>query len=71
MKKTNSINIDETLKKLEAISEWFERQKEPNIEEGLKKTEEAARLLEESRKRLREIENTFEEVKKIAGRENM
>lgn len=70
-KKTGTINIDETLKKLEEISLWFERQKEPNIEEGLEKVEEAARLIEESRHRLSEIENRFEKVEKIIkGKEN-
>lgn len=65
MKKTESVNIDETLKKLEQIALWFEEQNEPNLEEGLKKIEEAALLLESSRQRLGEIENRFDEVKKI------
>lgn len=71
MKKTNPVNIDETLKKLERIAVWFEEQDEPNLEEGLKKIEEAALLLESSRKRLGEIENRFDEVKKIVGQRNM
>ncbi len=68
MKKTDAINIDETLKKLEGIAEWFEKQREPKLEEGLKKMEEAALLLSASRKRLGEIENRFDEVKKIVDR---
>ncbi len=72
MKKTTAtVNVDETLKKLERIAEWFEKQDEPSLEEGLKKIEEAAILIEASRKRLGEIENRFDEVKKIVDRGNM
>lgn len=72
MKKTTAtVNVDETLKKLERIAEWFEKQDEPSLEEGLKKIEEAAILVEASRKRLGEIENRFDEVKKIVDRGNM
>ena len=63
-KKSEPVSIDETLKKLEEIALWFERQNEPSLEEGLKKVEGAAVLLEASRKRLGEIENRFVEVKK-------
>lgn len=68
MKKSNPVNIDETLKKLEAIAEWFDTRNEPDIEEGLLKVEEAARLLSAGRERLAQIENRFEEVKKMVSR---
>ncbi len=68
MKKAGRISLDETLKKLERIAEWFEKQNEPNLEEGLKKVEEAALLLKESRERLGEIENRFDEVRRIVDR---
>lgn len=72
MKKTTAmVNVDETLKKLERIAEWFEKQDELSLEEGLKKIEEAAILIEASRKRLGEIENRFDEVKKIVDRGNI
>ncbi len=71
MKKEQTTNIDETLKKLEAVKEWFDRQSEPNIEEGLKKVEEASLLVSEGRKRLAEIENRFEEIKKTMEREKI
>lgn len=72
MKKTTAtVNVDETLKKLERIAEWFEKQDEPSLEEGLKKIEEAAILVEASRRRLGEIENRFDEVKKIVDRGNI
>ncbi|MBI2120879.1 MAG: exodeoxyribonuclease VII small subunit [Parcubacteria group bacterium] len=63
-KKTNGVNLNETLKKLEAISQWFDSRKEVDVEEGLKKVKEGAELIRESKKRLAEIENEFEEVKK-------
>jgi len=52
------------LKKLLAISEWFEKQEEVDVEEGLKKVKEAAVLIKASRERLKEVENEFEEIKK-------
>jgi len=63
-KKTNGINLNETLKKLEAISTWFDSQREVDVEEGLKKVKEGAELIKASKVRLSEIENEFEEVKK-------
>lgn len=68
MKKSNPANIDETIKKLEAIAEWFDSRNEPDLEQGLLKVEEAARLLSVGRERLAEIENRFEAVKKMVGR---
>ncbi len=63
-KKTNGVNLSETLKKLEAISSWFDSQREVDVEEGLKKVKEGAELIKTSKARLAEIENEFEEVKK-------
>jgi exonuclease VII small subunit len=64
MKNTNGVNLNETLKKLEAISSWFDSQREVDVEEGLKKVKEGAELIKASKARLSEIENEFEEVKK-------
>jgi len=63
-KKTNGVNLNETLKKLEAISSWFDSQREVDVEEGLKKVKEGAELIKASKARLAEIENEFLEVKK-------
>lgn len=57
-------NIGESLRKLEAIVEWFDAQEEVDVEKGLEKVREGAVLVKESRARLRELENVFEEVKK-------
>lgn len=58
------INLNESLKKLEVIASWFESRREVDVEEGLKKVKEGALLAKEAKKRLQEIENEFEEVKR-------
>jgi exonuclease VII small subunit len=63
-KNSNEVNLNETLKKLEVISSWFDSQREVDVEEGLKKVKEGAELIKASKERLSEIENEFEEVKK-------
>ena len=57
-------NINESLKKLEEIVDWFEKQREVDVEAGLEKVREGARLIKIARERLKQIENEFEEVKK-------
>lgn len=63
MTKTN-INLTETIKKLRAITTWFESQDEIDVEKGLERIKEGAELIKSSRTRLKELENEFEEVKK-------
>lgn len=58
------LNLTEALKQLEEINTWFESQKEIDVEKGLEKVREGAKLVKASRERLQEIENEFEEVKK-------
>ena len=60
----NKTNLNTSLKKLAEIVEWFERQEEVDVEEGLEKVKEGASLIKSSRERLKEIENEFEEIKK-------
>jgi hypothetical protein len=57
-------NLSQNLSKLRAIAEWFETREEIDVEEGLKKVKEAAAIIKESKERLKDIENEFEEVKK-------
>lgn len=57
-------NLSENLKKLSAISDWFEEREDVDVEEGLKKVKDAVKLIKESKERLKEIENEFEDVKK-------
>jgi exonuclease VII small subunit len=64
MVKDKTDNLDANLKKLSLIAKEFEEQEGINIEESLKKIKEAVALVKASRKRLKEIENEFEEIKK-------
>jgi len=57
-------NLNDNLKKLSEITEWFEGQEEVDIEEGLKKVKEAVDLIKASKERLKAVENEFEEIKK-------
>ena len=63
-------NLSENLKKLSEITKWFENQEEVDIEEGLKKVKEAVELIKASKKRLKAVENEFEEIKKEVALED-
>lgn len=65
--KPNIKNLSNNLKRLFEITDWFEKQEEVDIEEGLKKVKEAATLIKASKERLKTIENEFEEIKKEVG----
>ncbi|MDO8663263.1 MAG: hypothetical protein Q7K28_00260 [Candidatus Wildermuthbacteria bacterium] len=64
MPKQESKNLNENLKRLGEISEWFDNQEDVDVEEGLNRVKEAVLLIKESKERLKEIENEFEEIKK-------
>jgi len=64
MTKKENNNLGELIDNLSKISEWFESQEEIDIEVGLQKIKEATTLIKESKKRLKEVENEFEEIKK-------
>ena len=57
-------NISDSLKKLESIASWFEKESEVDVEEGLKKVKEGAQLIKELKSKLKEVSNEFEEIKK-------
>ena len=57
-------NLNNNLKKLAEIAEWFDNREEVDVEEGLDKVKEAVVLIKESKERLKQIENEFEEIKK-------
>jgi len=63
MPKETKSNLSESLKKLEQISDWFDEQKEIDLEKGLLKVKEGAKLIKESRAQLKDIENEFGEIK--------
>jgi len=58
--------LTDSLKNIQSIIAWFENQEEVDVEKGLEKIKEGAKLIQESRIRLREIENEFEVSKLIA-----
>ncbi len=68
-KKKEKADLSKNLSRLSEIAEWFESQKEVDVEEGLKKIKEAAELTKKSGQRLKEIENEFEEIKADIERE--
>lgn len=63
-------NLNNSLKKLAEIVDWFEKQEEIDVESGLEKVKEGASLIKSSRERLKEIENEFEEVKKSIAKDS-
>lgn len=62
--KQENSSLNANLKRLTEITEWFDGQKEVDVEEGLSKVKEAAELIKASKARLKEVENEFEEIKK-------
>ncbi|MBU0547078.1 MAG: exodeoxyribonuclease VII small subunit [Patescibacteria group bacterium] len=69
--KINSKNLNNNLKRLSEISEWFDNQDEIDVEEGLNKVKEAVKLIKVSQERLKGIKNEFEEIKKEIGVEDI
>jgi hypothetical protein len=61
-KKTNSLN--DNLKQLAEISEWFNSQKELDVETGIEKVKIAAALIKSSKEKLNKLENEFKEIEK-------
>ena len=62
--KPDSKNLSNNLKRLAAITKWFDDQEDIDVEEGLNKVKEAVALIKASKERLKGIENEFEEIKK-------
>ena len=69
--KPDTKNLNNSLKRLAEITEWFDNQEEIDVEEGLKKVKTAVELIKVGKERLKTIENEFEEIKKgIDGEED-
>jgi exodeoxyribonuclease VII small subunit len=64
MAKQGKESIGQSLSKLEAIVKWLDAQSEVDVEEGLAKVREGAKLVGELRERLKAVENEFSEVKR-------
>lgn len=63
-KKSDKKGLNSNLKRLSEIAEWFDTREEIDVEEGLEKVKEAAKLIKLSKERLKEIENEFEEIRR-------
>jgi len=59
--------LSKELKDLEEIVRWFEEQQEVDIETGLTKAREGAKLIKSLKAQLKEVENEFEEIKTDIG----
>ena len=57
------LDINEELKKLEAIALWFEKEEAVDVEKGLTKVKEGVQLIKGLRGRLKEVSNEFNEIK--------
>lgn len=62
-------NFKHHLEEIARILEWFDAQEELDVEVALEKIKQASELIKASKKRLSEIENEFEEIKKEVGEE--
>jgi len=66
MAQTNGKKVDlkENLSELATIVAWFEKQSEIDLDASLEKVKRAAELIQSSRKRLKDVENSFKEIEK-------
>ncbi len=63
-------NLNEYLKEISNITEWFNNQTEIDLEEAIKKVEEANELITKSKEKLGDVENSFQKIEKeISGLE--
>lgn len=62
--------ISESLKELEKIVEWFDEQKEVDIEKGLEMVQKGAEIIKSLKGRLKDVDNQFQEIKKDIETEN-
>lgn len=55
--------VKESLDKLESIVEWFDKQEDIDLEEGLEKVKAGAEIVKDLKYKLKGIENKFKEIK--------
>jgi exonuclease VII small subunit len=65
--KKQDVNLTESLAALNAIVGWFDEQENVDVEQGLEKVREAAKLIKDSKTRLAQIENEFTEIEREMG----
>ena len=66
--KPDAKNLNDLLKRLSEITEWFDDQEEIDVEVGLGKVKEGAVLVRACKERLQQIENEFEKIRKEVER---
>ncbi len=64
MTKNKKDNVKESLNQLEEIVSWFESQDDIDIEKGLKKVKEGVVIIKGLKKRLKVVQNEFNEIRK-------
>ncbi len=62
-------SIETQLRELEGIAEWFEKEEEFDLEEGLQKVKEGAELVKKLKSRIKEVENEFNELEATFAKE--
>ena len=62
--KKQEVSLNDSLKQLSEISDWFSGQKDLDIEAGLEKVKIAAELIKSSKEKLNKLENEFKEIEK-------
>ncbi|MBI5793481.1 exodeoxyribonuclease VII small subunit [Candidatus Uhrbacteria bacterium] len=64
MTKKSPINFAKAFEELEKITQWFDSQDQLDLDLGLKQFERGLELASELKKKLSEVENNVEEIKK-------
>lgn len=64
MSKEQDIDLKKNLSDLAKIVKWFEDQKDIDLDASLDKVKEAAKIIKESRSRIKDVENSFKEIEK-------
>jgi len=61
---TKEKSMKQHMEELGKILAWFDSSEELDVEAALKKVKQAAELIKASKKRLKEVENEFNEIKR-------
>jgi len=59
--------VKESLNKLESIVDWFDKQEDIDLEEGLEKVKVGAEIIKDLKTKLKGLQNKFKEIKEDLG----
>ncbi|OGY58825.1 MAG: hypothetical protein A3E61_00950 [Candidatus Colwellbacteria bacterium RIFCSPHIGHO2_12_FULL_43_12] len=59
--------VKESLNKLESIVDWFDKQEDIDLEEGLEKVRVGAEIIKDLKTKLKGLQNKFKEIKEDLG----